>query len=247
MSYRSTLLFAAALVAIGATGPARGQLPSDLYVRGDLGIAGASNANIHNRNQATVTGINGTLNDVGTAWVGGIGAGLHILPGIRTDLVYTYRGGFSLDEGDHAVPPHRFQADLASNSVMATAYWDIPVFGQIAAFVGAGIGWADVSLSRLSSSTGGLVVNPLHVNTTGIPVAPDGRTDNFAWQATTGLAFPIGSGVLVELFYRYFDGGHVQTPAGNVTVNTMVVGQFGGAEGTLHSHELTLSLRVPIA
>jgi opacity protein-like surface antigen len=254
MSYRSALFCAAAaFAAIGATSLARAQSMSDFYVRGDLGIASGTDANIHNRNQpvvnplSTVAGINGTLNDVGTAWVGGIGAGLHILPNIRADFVYTYRGGFSLDEGDKAIPPNRFQADLASNAVMATAYWDLPVFGQIAAFVGAGIGWADVSMSRLSSGTGGLVVNPLRVSTAGVPVAPDGRTDNFAWQVTTGLALPIGSGVLVELFYRYFDGGHVQTPAGNVTVNSMVVGQFGGAEGALHSHELTLSLRVPLA
>ena len=254
MSYRSTLLCAAAaFLAIGATDPVRGEAAGNLYVRGDLGIASASNANIHNRNQpvvnplTTVAGIDGTLSDLGTAWVGGIGVGLHILPNIRTDLVYTYRGSFNLDQADQAVPPKRFQADVASNSIMATAYWDFPIFGQTAAFVGFGVGWADVSLSRLTSSTGGLVVNPLSVNTTGFPAAPDGRTDNFAWQVTTGLAFPIGNGVLVEVFYRYFDAGHVQTPAGNVTVAGMVVGQYGGAEGALHSHELTFSLRVPVA
>ncbi len=254
MSYRSALLCAsAAFAAVSAAAPALAQSAGDPYVRGDLGVASATNANIHNRNQpvlnplSTVAGINGTLSDLGTAWVGGVGVGLHILPNIRTDLVYTYRGGFNLDEGDQATPPQRFQADMASNSIMATAYWDFPVFGQTAAFLGVGMGWADVSLSRLSSSTGGLIVNPLRVSTTGVPVAPDGRTDNFAWQITTGVAFPIGSGALVEVFYRYFDAGHVQTGAGNVTVNGTVVGQYGGAEGALHSHELTLSLRVPIA
>jgi opacity protein-like surface antigen len=252
MAYRSKLFCAGALSFIGATSPAFAQLGGDMYARADLGIGGATNGNFHNRNQAvvnplsTVTGITGTLSDLGSAWVAGIGAGLHFLPNVRADLVYTYRGTFSLDEGDQAVPPNRFQGNVSSNSVMATAYWDFPLVGDTSAFLGLGLGWADVSLSNLSSNTGALVVNPHIVGATGIPIAAGGRSDNLAWQITTGIAFPVTNGVLLEVFYRYFDAGHVQTPAGNVTVDGAVVGTYGGAEGALHSHELGVSLRVPI-
>jgi opacity protein-like surface antigen len=252
MPFRSTFFCAATLASMAAVNPAFAQLPGDMYVRADLGIGGASNANIHNRNQlavnplAKVTGIIGTLSDLGTAWVPGLGAGLYILPNVRVDLAYSYRGTFSLDEADQAVPSNRFQANLSSNSVMATAYWDFPIVGATSAFLGLGFGWADVSLSNLSSSTGALVVNPHIVGATGIPFAPGGRSNNLAWQITTGIAFPIANSVLLEIFYRYFDAGHIQTPAGNVTVDGTVVGTYGGAEGALHSHELALSIRVPL-
>jgi len=253
MPYRSTCLCAAVLAFISASSPAFAQFGGDMYVRADVGIGGATNGNFHNRNQtvvnplSTVTGINGTLSDLGSAWVAGIGVGVHFLPNIRGDLVYTYRGSFNLDEGDQAVPQNRFQADVSSNSVMATAYLDFPLVGETSAFLGLGAGWADVSLSNFSSNTGALVVNPHIVGTTGIPIAPGGRSDNLAWQITTGVAFPVANGGLVEVFYRYFDAGHVQTPAGNVTVDGAVVGTYGGVEGALHSHELAVSLRVPLA
>jgi opacity protein-like surface antigen len=222
----------------------------DIYIRADLGFGWSTNANVRNRDQlgvnplTNIIGINGTLSDLGSAWLGGVGAGLHILPNVRADLVYTYRGAFSLDEADQAVPSNRFKADLSSNSVMATGYWDFPITGQTRAFLGAGLGWADVSLSNLSST--GLAVNPHIVSMTGVPVAPGGRSDNFAWQITAGVAFPVANGMTVEVFYKYFDAGHVQTPAGNVTIDGTVVGTYGGAEGALHSHELAVSLRVPL-
>jgi len=253
MSYRSIFYAAAAAFAlIGGASSAFAQQAGDIYVRADLGVSGATNGNFHNRNQPvvnplnTVTGITGTLSDLGSAWVGGIGAGVNFLPNVRADLVYTYRGNFSLDEGDQAVPPNRFQANVSSNSVMATGYWDFPIVGATSAYLGLGLGWADVSMSNLSSNTGALMVNPHIVGANGIPVAPGGRSDNLAWQITTGVAFSVANNVLVDVFYRYFDAGHVQTPAGNVTVNGSVIGQYGGAEGALHAHELVVSLRVPL-
>jgi len=175
-----------------------------------------------------------------------VGAGMHIFPSIRADIAYTYRGSFDLDEADQGVPANTFKANVASNSVTATAYWDFPISTSVGAFLGFGLGWADVSMSDLQSSTGGLTITP-HVVPAGVATAPDGRTDNFAWQLAAGLAFPIGDRMFVDVFYRYFDAGHVQTAAGNVTVDGAVIGSYGGAEGALHTHEISLSLRVPLS
>jgi hypothetical protein len=60
------------------------------------------------------------------------------------------------------------------------------------------------------------------------------------------MSFPITRGLQLEIFYRYLDAGRIHTPAGNVTANGTVIGVYGGAEGALHSHELGVSLRVPI-
>jgi opacity protein-like surface antigen len=251
MAYRTALFCTAAFAFLGAASPAFAQLTGDFYVHGDVGWSGSTNANIHDRNQpvvnppAPVTGIRGTLSNLGSAWVAGIGAGMHIFPNIRADLAYTYRGSFDLDESDQGVPTNVFKANIASNAVMATGYWDIPISTSIGAFLGFGIGWADVSMSELSSSTGGLTVNP-HAVPIGVAVAPDGRTDNFAWQFAAGLAFPVGNRMFIDVFYRYFDAGHVQTPAGNVTRDGVIIGSYGGAEGALHTHEVSVSFRVPL-
>src|SRR6185295_20328790 len=123
MNCRHKLLWTGAFAFLGAASPAFAQLTGDFYVHGDVGWSGSTNANIHDRNQpvvnppAPVTGIRGTLSNLGSAWVAGIGAGMHIFPNIRADLAYTYRGSFDLDESDQGVPTNVFKANIASNAV----------------------------------------------------------------------------------------------------------------------------------
>jgi len=251
MPYRTALFCTvAALVSIAATPPALAQSAGTLYVRGDLGVAGTTGADIRNANQPIVTplnnvpGIDGHVSDLGSAWLFGIGAGLYILSNVRADVVYAYRDGFKLEEGDQGLPSNRFIADLASHSVMASAYWDFPFMRGSTAFVGFGLGWANVSMSNLSSDAWSAIATAQ--GATGLPVAPGGRSDNFAWQIGTGMAFPITSRMQLEIFYRYLDAGRIRTPAGNVTASGTAIGVYGGAEGALHSHELGVSLRVPL-
>jgi opacity protein-like surface antigen len=221
-----------AFITTAATVPASAQ--SGGYIRGDLGWSGSVNANIHDRNfpvDHLITGPNGTagtLSDTGSGWFGGFGGGLEFLPNFRVDVVYTYRGDYHLDQTDNALPPHQFKANLSSNALMTTAYLDFPIDPSITAFAGLGVGWSDVKMSNFSSNGN---------------VAPGGTNDNFAWQVTAGVGFPILEGVKMDVFYRYFDGGHLQTAAGSVTSGGKVVGTYSGAEGALHAHEAGVSLR----
>src|SRR5258705_8342844 len=115
-----------AFIYAAATVPASAQ--SGGYIHGDIGWSGAVDANIHDRNfpvDHTITGPNGTpgtLNDIGSALLGGGGAGLEFLPNFRVDISYTYRGDYKLDQADEALPAHQFSANLKSNAVMTTAY-----------------------------------------------------------------------------------------------------------------------------
>ena len=248
MSYRTRVLGAVgAFICAAAVTPADAQ--TFAYFRGDLGWSGSTNANIHDRNFPLDRGIvgpngtAGTLSDIGSGWLIGAGAGFQWFTGLRGDIVYTYRGDYHLDQVDSNNT--NFRADIHSHSVMANAYWDFPIDESVAAFVGFGIGWSEVGFSGLSATTT-LAVNPFIVGP--LPagthaVAPDGTTDNFAWQIMTGLAFPIENGITVDLFYRYFDAGHFASSAGNVRVNGNVVGTYAGAEGALHSHEIAVSVR----
>jgi hypothetical protein len=47
----------------------------------------------------------GMLNDVGSGWLAGVGIGAQIGRGFRTDVAYTYRGGYHLSDTDQGSPP----------------------------------------------------------------------------------------------------------------------------------------------
>ena len=237
----STFLCAAAIT------PASAQ--TAVYFRGDLGWSGSTNANIHDRDfnlDHAIVGPNGaagTLSDIGSGWLIGAGVGFQWFRGLRGDLVYTYRGDYSLDQVDNNNT--HFKGDIHSHSVMANAYWDFPIDDSVGAFVGAGLGWSEVNFGPLSATTtiavNPLIVTPKPAGTTAI--GPAGSQDNFAWQIMAGLSFPVDNGVAIDLFYRYFDAGHFASAAGNVTINGSVAGTYAGAEGALHAHEIAVSVR----
>jgi len=161
---------------------------------------------------------------------------MQFIPNFRADLVYTYRGGYHLDQFDQAPSPTKFRSDIFAHSVMASGYADFPyLYDGIIPFLGAGIGWSQINMTDLSASNSGKTV-----------VAPKGISDNFSWQLTAGVGFAVYDGIMVDLFYRYFDGGHMHTRAGNTISGGAVVGTYEGAEGDLRAHEFGISFRAPI-
>jgi opacity protein-like surface antigen len=248
---RKTLIGVVCIIAAIFTGAqANAQPVGEWYYRADVGWSGATNANIHDRNSAdhTIIGPNGTpgsLSDIGSGWLVGGGLGYTFLPNVRGDLVYTYRGGYELDESDQAAVPTRFKADIMSHSLMANVYGDFPMGGFVP-FVGFGVGWSQITLSNLSATTTA-AVNPLSGAVGATAFAPGGTSDNFAWQVMAGVGYQVSPGIMVDLFYRYFDGGHGKSEAGNViALDGTVIGTYHGAEGALHAHEVSVSLRFSV-
>jgi opacity protein-like surface antigen len=227
---------ACALFCAFAAVPASAQSLEGLYARADLAWSFSTNANIHDRNFPVDQAIHGNLSDIGSGWSAGGGLGMQFIPNVRGDLTYTYRGGHDLDQLDQNAPPTRFQADFSSQAVMASGYYDFSVgYPGIVPFVGVGLGWSDVRIGNLTS-----------ISAAGTRVAPAGSQDNFAWQLMAGVGFDLSYGLKVDLFYRYFDGGHFQSQTGNVISGGVVVGTYHGAEGAFHVHELGASLRIPV-
>jgi len=230
--------------------PACAQTVGEWYFRGDAGWSGSTNANIHDRNSndhAIIgpSGTPGSLSDTGSGWLVGGGMGFTFLPNFRGDVVYTYRGGYQLDESDQAAIPTRFKTDVMSHSLMANVYGDFPMGGFVP-FIGLGVGWSQITLSNFSATTTA-IVNPLSGAAGATAFAPGGTSDNFAWQVMAGVGYQVSPGVMVDLFYRYFDGGHGKSEAGNVIDLTgNVVGTYHGAEGALHAHEVSVSLRFSV-
>ena len=243
MQNRSSLLMLGAvctLIGVAHAPPADAQFLSlgETYLRGDLGFSWAKDAEIVDKNfgldgfifDSSGTGP-GVVNDIGSSYVLGIGMGVRLAPQFRGDVVYSYRGGYELDDTDQF--GDSFSGDVKSHSVMANLYWDIPLqMASFQPFVGGGIGWAGNHMKDISTTDGGTFL------------LPEGETSNFAWQAMAGVSFAVSQQAAVDVFYRYFDGGKLQVEEGPVLFDDGTpAGPYTGARGELNAHELMLSLR----
>jgi opacity protein-like surface antigen len=241
MSVRKMILGALVTSVWASTAiPASAQSVEGLYLRADAGWSYAANPNIRDQNEADHViagpgGARGTLTNLGSGWLAGGGAGMQFTPNFRADVVYAYRGGYHLDESDQAASPTTFKADFSSQSLMATGYVDFPIgIAGIVPFGGVGFGWDRVTVSSFAA-TGALA-----------GTLPGGTSNNFAWQATAGAAFDVIPGIKLDLFVRYFDGGHAMTDPGNIVHGATVVGHYSGAGGSFHTYDFGVSLRVPV-
>ncbi len=226
------------LIGVVHAAPADAQFLNEVYLRGDLGWSWARDAEIVDKNfgldgfifDSAGTGP-GVVNDIGSSYVLGIGMGTRFSPMFRGDIVYSYRGGYELDDFDQF--GDSFTGDIESHSVMANAYWDIPLqMTGFQPFIGAGVGWAGNHMKDVSTADGGVFL------------LPEGETSNFAWQAMGGVSFTVSPQATVDVFYRYFDGGKLQVEEGTVLFDDGTsAGPYTGARGELTAHEIMLSLR----
>jgi opacity protein-like surface antigen len=242
MPNRKSILMLGAICALACVhaGAANAQFlgTSGIYVRGDLGWSWARDAEMVDKNfgldgfifNSAGTGP-GVVNDIGDSYVLGIGLGARLSPMFRGDIVYSYRGGYQLDDTDQF--GDSFSGDVTSHSVMANVYWDIPfTMTGFQPFVGAGAGWAGNHMKNVSTADGGVFL------------LPEGEVSNFAWQAMGGVSFSVSPQATLDVFYRYFDGGKLQVEEGPVLFDDGTpAGPYTGARGKLTAHEIVLSLR----
>ena len=96
---------------------------------------------------------------------------------------------------------------VRSWSLMANAWYDLPLTSTVGAYVGGGIGYASNSASGSQTFQ-----NPPN---TGAPqfgtTFPTGRTGNLAWSLGAGLSFALSPTVSLEGGYRFTDLGRYNT------------------------------------
>jgi opacity protein-like surface antigen len=229
----------AAFAWTGTTVSASAQVMEGFYVRADAAFSLATNPNIRDLVDTDHViggpGEPGTLQNSGSGYAAGAGAGVKFNQYLRGDVTYTYRGGYHFSESDQLSPPTVFKADLSSHALMVTGYADFPIgYPNIVPFAGIGIGWNQTKLSNFFAT--GDVTGKV----------PDGTRNDLAWQATLGAGFLVTEGITIDVFVRYFDGGHAETGAGNVTIGGEGVVHYSGAGATLHTFDFGVSLRVPL-
>ena len=112
-------------------------------------------------------------------------------------------------------------------SLMANAYYDIPVGGGIKPYVTAGVGMAEVRYVDMNING---LPNPNYSNTLN-----QESTDStaFAYQLGAGISVPVSNKVTLDARYRYFATAHY-----NMT-------DFS-ADTSLQNHQFLVSVRVGI-
>ena len=96
---------------------------------------------------------------------------------------------------------------VRSWSLMANAYYDIPLTSTVGAYAGGGLGYASNTASGSQTFQ-----NPPN---TGAPqfgtTFPTGRTGNLAWSLGAGVSFALSQTVSLEAGYRFTDLGRYNT------------------------------------
>lgn len=234
------------LTAMALTGIAATEAAAQQYGRIDFGWSRALDASIRENDFGSnplpivagdaVGAQPGTLNDIGAGYVAGIGIGTRLSPQFRVDVTYTYRGGYELDESDKRVPTQDFKADITSQVVMASVYYDAPFrLGPVTPYVGGGIGFA---LNKTDNFTFMSASAPGATTT-----MPGGSNTEFAWQLMTGLSVELTRTWTLELGYRYVDLGRIEFDPGNQIQSGVFGGTTPGMNGNLSAHELMASVR----
>lgn len=169
----------------------------------------------------------------------GIGIGAVCNRWLRWDVTGEYRGSsvfFAQDSYPGGVGftagTNEYTADIESWVGLANAYIDIFTWRGITPFVGAGIGFATVSVNGLKD---------VNVPQNGVAYGDDNTDTNFAWAIHAGLAYEVTSAVTLELGYRYLNLGDISS--GDVTAYDNSSTYSGIQMDDLHSHDLMIGMR----
>ena len=184
--------------------------PSDrgIYFKGYVGQANTGTGSIwtpaYDTNDFTIF-----HNDIKSNALFGVGIGWQARHWLRFDLTGDYRGDttfFAQDSYPAGVGfgagTNEYTADISSWLFLANAYWDIGTWCGFTPYVGAGIGFANISVNGLKD---------VNVPNNSVFYAADGTNTNFAWAIHAGVSYDISPALSLDLAYRYADLGNAAT------------------------------------
>lgn len=227
-------LFLGTIAAFILSGAAFAQ-DSGYYVRADLGHSKARDAGFSNQPTpgTQFPQLAGTIENVDSSSVFGLGVGYQFSKNLRADMVYNQRNGYKLNGNDSGLPIFAFNADIKSDTAFLTGYYtfDMPT---VKPYLGLGGGWARNKMGSLSFKT---------PDNTGS--GPGGTKNNFAWQFVAGLDVPMTNTLTFNIAYHYVDVGQVKTNAGANVSNIQGFETYtaDGIKGNLRTQELQVGLR----
>jgi opacity protein-like surface antigen len=181
--------------------------PSDrgLYFKAYIGQSNTDVGNIWTPGYETNT-FSVFHKDIKSNALYGLGIGYKRNRWLRFDLTGEYRGDTTFLAQDSypaigggTAGTNEYTADVSSWLGLANAYWDIATWCGFTPYVGAGIGFATISVNGLKD---------VNVPNNSVFYAADGTNTNFAWAIHAGVAYDVSPQLAIDLAYRYADLGN---------------------------------------
>jgi len=139
----------------------------------------------------------------------GLGIGYRRNHWLRFDLTGEYRGDTTF-LGQDSYPggvgftagTNEYTADISSWLGLANAYWDICTWRGFTPYIGAGVGFATISVDGLKD---------VNVPQRSVFYAADSTKTNFAWAIHAGMSYDLTPDFAIDLAYRYAALGGAQS------------------------------------
>ncbi|MCU0733618.1 MAG: acyloxyacyl hydrolase [Hyphomonas sp.] len=218
---------------------------SGFYLRGDVGAGLYTHDRIDTR--PALLGLRTVDSSIeGTAFVG-VGAGYQFNSWLRADATIEYRmpskHSHTDTYGTHVNPAfvgagggNYISGKIGGFVGLANAYVDLGTWHRITPFIGAGIGFASLSMTNTRDVN---VVNGASVG------GPNRTTTRMAWAVHAGLGYDLTTNLKAEVAYRYLHLGDVYS--GSVTCGTPGSCPYRVKISGLNSHDVKFGLRYVFA
>jgi len=165
----------------------------------------------------TTTAINSTI-DPGGFFEGGVGC--QVASSLRIEIT----GGVHLKSSLTDAFPGSLDAEIGSQYVFVSSYWDITNYAGFTPYVGGGIGASKNEISGLAAPAG----------------ATSGDDYDFAYHVGVGVSYDITSSLKFDLAYRYIDLGEVIS---GIDTAALPADQGAISVDNIQGHEVKVGLR----
>jgi opacity protein-like surface antigen len=189
----------------------------------------------------------GSYGDFGNFPLAEIAVGRQFLPWLRADLAVSYRFNMNYEGNANFLAVGVNQPVSAkADSVTGMVNLFVDVNGLLAGrklwrfqpYVGGGVG---LSYNRIGQMTFRFPDNP---GAHKVSVTPSGDRKDFAFMLAVGTGIVLTERLSLDLAYRYFDLGRVETTPGNMFMDVIPQGiAVNNIETRLRTHGLAVGLR----
>ncbi|KAB2940058.1 MAG: outer membrane beta-barrel protein [Hyphomicrobium sp.] len=218
--------------------------PSDrgIYFKGYVGQANSEVGSMFNEGYAENSTFQIYNHDMKTSVLYGLGIGWQARHWLRFDLTGEYRGDAAFFGADSYRDPfassgtgaatNEYTADIKSWLGLVNAYIDMGNWCGFTPYIGAGIGFASLTVEGLKD---------INVPNHGVAFGANSTSTNFAWAIHAGVSYDVTPQMVVDLAYRYADLGTAES--GPVTTYLGQYSYAGHQIKDITSNDLLLGVR----
>jgi len=143
---------------------------------------------------------------------------------VASSLRFEITGGIRLKSSLTDAFPGSLDADIGSQYVFVSSFWDITNYGGFTPYVGGGIGASNNEITGLTAPAG----------------ATDGSDWDFAYHVDVGVSYDITHNLKFDLAYRYVDLGEVIS---GIDTTAAPADQGAISVDRIEGHEVKVGLR----